>query len=195
MVALSLFAALLIFSPAANAAGPITVGGKALVTNTDGDTIRVREGAGTQYKQVAEAHEGQTVAVLAGPSKDAKGNLWYKVDAPNGSGWVLADFLAGKGTQTSSAKAPQAAAPASPKLAGYARVANTDGDALRVRGNPSTKGSVVANLDAGTSVAIKQGPVTDSDKIAWYQVTSGGVTGWVMGQYLTQAPAPPQAAA
>src|SRR5437763_16964233 len=67
MVALGLLAALLIFSPAANAAGSITVGGKALVTNTDGDTIRVREGAGTQYKQVAEAHEGQVVAVLAGP--------------------------------------------------------------------------------------------------------------------------------
>ncbi len=91
------------FSPAANAAGPITVGGKALVTNTDGDTIRVREGAGTQYKQIAEAHEGQTVTVLAGPSKDAKGNSWYKVDAPNGSGWVLADFLAGSGSQAKGA--------------------------------------------------------------------------------------------
>src|SRR5438067_9997470 len=136
MVALGLLAALLIFSPAANAAGSITVGGKALVTNTDGDTIRVREGAGTQYKQVAEAHEGQTVAVLAGPSKDAKGNVWYKVDAPNGAGWVLADFLTGKGTQASSPKAPQPAAPQAPKakLTGYARVANTDGDALRVRG-------------------------------------------------------------
>jgi hypothetical protein len=52
MVALGVLAvaAFIIFPPAASAAGPITVGGKALVTNTDGDTIRVREGAGTQYK-------------------------------------------------------------------------------------------------------------------------------------------------
>jgi uncharacterized protein YgiM (DUF1202 family) len=92
-----LVAALLIFAPSAYAAGPVTVGGKALVTNTDGNTIRVREGAGTQNKQVAEAHDGQTVSVLAGPSKDSKGNTWYKVDAPNGSGWVLSDFLLGNG--------------------------------------------------------------------------------------------------
>ena len=39
-------------------AGTLAAGGKAQVTNTDGDNIRVRDGAGTKYDQVAEAHEG-----------------------------------------------------------------------------------------------------------------------------------------
>src|SRR5690349_6495572 len=115
----TLLVALLIFAPSAFAAGAITVGGKAEVTNTDGDTIRVREGAGTQNNQVAEAHEGDIVTVLAGPSKDSKGNAWYKVQASNGSGWVLSDFLAGKGAPASqpAAKAAQPAAkPAASKL-------------------------------------------------------------------------------
>ena len=51
------------------AATPVSRGGTALVTNTDGDTIRVRDGAGTSYDQVAEAHEGETVSILDGPAK------------------------------------------------------------------------------------------------------------------------------
>ena len=44
----------------------VTVGAKAVVTNTGGDPIRVREGAGTQYDRVAWEREGDIVSVLAG---------------------------------------------------------------------------------------------------------------------------------
>ncbi len=184
-------------APSTFAAGTMAVGGKALIANTDGDNIRVRDGAGSDNKQVAEAHEGETVTVLAGPSKDSKGNAWYKVQAPGGTGWIVSDFLVSKGDATAGAKSPVSnasaksqAAPATPKLSGYARVANTDGDPLRVRASAGSGGSVVATLDANTLVTVKQGPTVDSDKVSWYQVSANGNTGWVMAQYLAQAQAP-----
>src|SRR5438876_4322996 len=129
-------------TPATYAAGPITVGGKAVVTNTDGDNIRVRDGAGAKYDQVAEAHEGETANVLAGPSKDANGNVWYKVQVPDGTGWILSDYLAGKAGSGSSGSS---SAKSSPQLATHitvgskATVTNTDGDNIRVRDGAGAK--------------------------------------------------------
>ncbi|MBF6614374.1 MAG: SH3 domain-containing protein, partial [Chloroflexi bacterium] len=120
-------------TPSTFAASPMSAGGKALVTNTGGDNIRVRQSAGTDSKQVAEAHEGETVTVLSGPSKDSNGNIWYKVQAPLGAGWIISDFLQEQGG--ASTQGTQAASPAKAttggsvaKLSGTARVANTDGD-------------------------------------------------------------------
>ncbi len=179
----SLFAA----PTASYAATPITVGGKAVVTNTDGDTINVRNGAGVSNAQVAEAHEGETVTVLAGPKKDSNGKNWYKIEAPDGTGWIRADFLEGKSaTSSKESSTPKQAA----KLTGFAKVANTDGDPLRMRSAASKDGKVITTLAPDTNVAIKQGPLTDTDKVVWYQVSANGVTGWVMGQYLVQSQAP-----
>src|SRR5207248_407614 len=105
---------------------------KAVVTNTDGDAIRVRDGAGTKYDVVATAHEGETASILAGPSKDGDGNSWYKVQVPGGTGWMLSDYLGGKASSASSASKPaqQAASskPADITAGGKAQVTNTDGD-------------------------------------------------------------------
>src|SRR5205814_4366086 len=80
------------------------------------------------------------------------------------------------------------------KLSGFAQVANTDGDYLRIRSDPSRKGSVLTTVSPDTTMAVKKGPVVDSEKITWYQVAAGGVTGWAMSQYMAQAKAPAQAA-
>jgi cell wall-associated NlpC family hydrolase len=192
-LSLTILLSSLALTPSTYAATPVAVGGKAIVTNTDGDTIRVRDGAGTKYEQVAEVYEGQTVSVLAGPSKDSNGKAWYKVQGPGGTGWVSSGFLEGK--EGAPAAPAQAKAPAAPKLDGFAKVANTDGDPLRVRSAANTSGSVITNLAPGTSVAIKAGPVTDKSGTSWYQVSGNGTTGWVMAQYLAQAKAPVQPAA
>jgi len=178
-------------SPSAYAAGEIAVGGKVLVVNTDGDTIRMRAGAGTEFDQAGEAYEGQTLTVLAGPSKDAKGNRWFRVQGPGGTGWIVAGYLEGA---TGAAKEPASKSQA-PKISGSARVANTDGDPLRVRSSAGREGAVVTTLDADTVVAVKQGPVKDKEGAAWYQVSAKGVTGWVMAQYLVQSDAPSKPAA
>ncbi len=199
-----LFSGLLGSTTATYASTPITVGGKAVVANTDGDNIRVRSGAGTGTDQIAEAHEGEIVNVLAGPERDAKGNRWFKVKAPGGTGWIVAGFLEGKDSEAaaSSGAAAQSSSQqtasqpaASSRLVGFARVANTDSDPLRLRTDPSRQGNVLTMLAADTSVAIKLGPVTDKESIVWYQVSANSVTGWVMGQYLAQDKAPNPAAA
>jgi len=158
------------------------VGGKAVVVNTGGDAIRVRKGAGTEYARIGSVYGGQIMGVLDGPANDTKGKPWFKVDAPSGPGWVAAEFLQGTG-------AP-AAAPAG-ELTGSARVANTDGDQLRVRAAPTTgpTGQILKMLDPGTTVGILAGPVTDDTGIVWYQIKTGSITGWAMAQYLVQAEA------
>src|SRR4051794_32086696 len=66
------------------AASPIVVGGRAVVVNTDGDPIRVRQAVGTQAAQITSVYEGQIVGILAGPSSDTGGKSWFKVQAPSG---------------------------------------------------------------------------------------------------------------
>lgn len=186
------------------AASPVTAGNKAQVTNTDGDNIRVRSGAGTSFNQVAEAHGGETVAVLDGPTKDSDGNTWYKVQAPGGTGWVMSDYLAGKDTPSTKTQtqtqtqqqAPQKqAAPTGPKLSGNAHVGNSDGDPVRLRAQAGSDATVLDKLDPNTSVTIKQGPTVDSAGTAWYKVSANGTTGWMMAQYLVQDNTPAQAPA
>ena len=152
-------------------------------------------GAGTVNEQIGEAYEGQVLSVLAGPERDAKGNRWFKVKGPNGTGWIVAGFLEGQAgtapatkpsTKATTDTSKQAAKPASSatKLVGFGKVANTDGDPLRVRNAANREGSVLTKLAPNTVVAVKKGPVTDDEGIVWYQVSANGVTGWAMAHYL-----------
>ena len=169
------------------AASPPVVGGKAVVANTGGDPIRVREGPGTTYSKLTSAYEGQTVSVLDGPSSDTSSKEWYKVQTPSGiAGWMSGDFLQSTGA------APSTASQTS-KLTGIARVANTDGDPLRMRAAPTVgaKGNVLTLLDPGATVNIEAGPLTDDTGVVWYQITAKGLTGWAMAKYLDQAESAP----
>lgn len=183
---------------------PISVGGKAVVSNTDGDPIRIREGAGTNYDQIASAREGQVVNVLDGPVTDSRSITWFKVKAPAATGWMMAQYLKGV-AQAAPPPAPTAtpapapaSAPAGNTLTGSARVANTDGDPLRVRSAPNTNGRVISTIAPNTVVAIEAGPVTDEANIVWYKISLADLSGWAMARYLVQVPggnreAPPQA--
>lgn len=168
--------------PGVLAAAPVTVGGTALVTNTDGDPIRVRKAAGFEFTPVTVAWEGESVKVLDGPRSDKQGNRWFKVQAPGGTGWMLSEYLKGTGD------APAASASRS---GGVARVANTDGDMLRVRSAPNTGGKIIARLNPGATVDILSGPVTDKAGITWHEISAESVTGWAMSQYLALAPGAP----
>ncbi len=164
------------------AATPVTAGETALVTNTDGDPIRVREGPGVVFTPVAVAWEGDTVAVLAGPDTDKTGIRWFKVQARSGTGWMMAQYLQGSSKAQATYRSGSAA-----------QVANTGGDVLRVRVAPNTDGKVIARLSPGVTVTIRSGPATDKAGIRWYEVAGNGVTGWAMAQYLNvtqEAPNP-----
>ena len=163
----------------------LIVGQRAVVANTDGDPIRIRKGAGTEFAQIAAAREGQIVSILAGPSTDERSIRWYKVQAPGGTGWMMAQFL-----QSTATAAP--VPPSDTKLIGSARVANTDGDSLRVRSMPNAGGVVLTRLAPDTIVAIDAGPVTDETDIVWYRIKAGSLSGWAMARYLVQAQAVPE---
>jgi uncharacterized protein YgiM (DUF1202 family) len=167
---------------------PVTVGGKAVVTNTGGDPIRVREGAGTAYERIAWAREGDIVGVLAGPVS-GDGIDWFKIRGDAATGWMMAQYLRGADASpapAAPASAP-AAAPAAARLSGLVRVANTDGDRLRVRSAPNTGGTVIGYLNPGSTGSVEEGPVTDGAGIVWYRVSAGDLRGWCMAQYLAQA--------
>jgi uncharacterized protein YgiM (DUF1202 family) len=162
------------------AAPPVIAGETALVTNTDGDPIRVREGAGVRFTPVTVAWEGEAVTVLVGPLTDKTGIQWFQVQAQRGTGWMMARYLQGANKTQ-----------ASYKSGSVAQVAGTNGDMLRVRSVPSTDGRIVTRLNPGAKVTLRSGPVTDKAGISWYEVTANGFTGWAMSQYLTLAPKAP----
>lgn len=172
-------------------ANGVTVGANAVVTNTDGDPIRIREGASIERARIAWAREGDVVSVLAGPVNDDSGIVWFNVQAAEVKGWMMALYLRGTGSGSPAAAAATAAA----RLSGNARVANTDGDRLRVRSTPASSGAVIGYLDPGVTVAIQEGPLTDAAGIVWYRVRADRLGGWCMAQYLAPADAPQAAPA
>ena len=215
-VALCLAAALtaLAFGPTAPASADSGVKPNAYahVANTDGDNINIREGADSSYEVKDQLTAGTVVWVLEGPIKDDSGQRWYRVDIEGRVGWIGAVYLAGgKGDSPATSKSTTAkpvtkstntagAIPAL-KAGGYAQVAHTDGDALRVRKTATGDGKVIDTFDPGTVLSVVKGPSKDSDGVTWYQVKGGSTTGWVMARYLQvtakpkATPAPAKAAA
>ncbi|MGI8588834.1 MAG: NlpC/P60 family protein [Chloroflexia bacterium] len=190
---------------AARAAGGVTANKQATITNTGGGVVRWREGAGTGYNAKGTLGEGDKVTVLEGPAKDGAGQSWYRVSVGSRVGWIDGRYL---GTAAGSTPAKPAQSPAKPvqpaaqlakqapaaaKLSGYAKVANTGGDAIRLRSVPG--GRVVGTASGGTVLKVVQGPSTDNSGKQWYQVASDGLSGWMSGDYLVSAPAPKLAVA
>jgi uncharacterized protein YgiM (DUF1202 family) len=67
----------------------LAVGGEATVTTTKGDSLRMRDGAGTGGKVIGMIENGTVLALLEGP-QPADGMPWWKVRAPDGTeGWVV----------------------------------------------------------------------------------------------------------
>lgn len=76
-------------TPTATPIPVLAVGGKAVVTTTDGDALNMREGAGRSFEIVAKLLDGTPVTLLEGP-QEADGFTWWKVQTPDGiEGWVV----------------------------------------------------------------------------------------------------------
>ncbi len=70
-------------------AGPLTVGGRAVINTTGGDQLNVRSGAGTNFAIVVPLDAGTVVTILEGPV-DANGFTWWRIRTDNGvEGWVI----------------------------------------------------------------------------------------------------------
>ena len=186
-LALLILVGMMIATPSHSFAAPaVQAGGSAVVTNTGGDSIRIRTGAGTENPKIADAHEGETVSVLEGPAKDSGGRDWFKISAPGATGWIMGAFLQG----TTVAGQADRTTGTTPALTGYARVANSGGDPVRLRTAAYAEASIITLFNEGTTVEVKSAPTAGPQNIVWYQVSAQGMTGWMMAQYLVQADAP-----
>jgi len=79
-------------------ADDIPVGSNAVVYNTNGGGVRLREAPNTQASIVTTIPEGAQVVVVEGPLTDPAGQEWYKVSYNGLSGWVVGNYLGVPGT-------------------------------------------------------------------------------------------------
>lgn len=63
-------------------------------------------------------------------------------------------------------------------------IANTGGDGVRLRTDPSKSASVMTMIAEGAIVLITNGP-QDADGVTWYQVQYAGQSGWVDADFIT----------
>jgi hypothetical protein len=72
----------------------LAVGADAFINTTDGDSLRLRSGAGRSFTIIAELTDGTRVTLLEGP-RAADGLTWWRVRLADGtSGWVV-EFVDG----------------------------------------------------------------------------------------------------
>jgi len=64
-------------------------------------------------------------------------------------------------------------------------VAYTNGDGVNVRDVPGFNGMVFTALGEGVEVIVHDGPVAADDGSYWYLISSGGIEGWVIADYLS----------
>lgn len=72
-------------------------------------------------------------------------------------------------------------------------VTGTEGSGLRMRAGPSVTQRVLKVIREGERVEILDGPVSDGG-FDWYQVSSGGQSGWSNGKYLVATSRAPKSA-
>jgi 3D (Asp-Asp-Asp) domain-containing protein len=76
----------------ARAQDDVGTGRTAVVTNTDGDGLQLRSGAGLTYPVQGTLREGARVQLVEGP-QTADGHVWYRVTAGSAAGWASARYL------------------------------------------------------------------------------------------------------
>jgi len=166
----------------------LEVGGLAIVANTGGDAVMVRDGAGYDFAVLESAEAGTAVTVVDGPFEGDDGALWYEVNVDGTSGYIFASFLV----------LPENA-PANPVRAstqrvrsndGYAAtISGTGGDGARMRDGADLEAAIILVIPEGEDVLVIDSPGY-GDGYAWYPVVYAGETGWVAGIFLGDGSAP-----
>ncbi len=83
--------------------------------------------------------------------------------------------------------APVALADTDLVIGGAGVVSHTNGDGVNVRAEPGLQATVLTALEEGTRVLVEAGPETAADGTLWYKVSRGGVSGWVLSDFLARA--------
>jgi uncharacterized protein YgiM (DUF1202 family) len=139
---------------------------QAVVSNTGGSNLRCRSQPATSGAILASLAPGTRVEV-----RGSTLNGWVPIRCSGQNGWASAQFLTISGGQTPT--------PTIPPSNGTGVVSNTAGGRLNCRSGPGTGNSIVAQLPAGASVAIR-----GATSGGWVPVTCGGQSGWVSADFL-----------
>lgn len=135
--------------------------------------INVRSAAGTNAPILTTLPTGARRSVTAGPVS-ASGYVWYRLSGPSGNGWVADAFLK---------TAPGVPTPTGKFTIGESVIVS-DGP-VNVRAAAGTGAAILTQAQTGLKGLIVAGPQTASN-YAWYQVTAGGLTGWIAQDFLTR---------
>ncbi|MGI8643715.1 MAG: hypothetical protein ACR2LS_06315, partial [Thermomicrobiales bacterium] len=186
-VALVNLVGLATFAPiAALADTDLTIGGTAVVANTEGAGATLRKSPSYDAEVLRTVSEGTRVNVTDGPVSGG-GSLWYAATVSGEAGYLPAIFL------TSSSSGPAEVAPAEPTVesstaetndapvvvaaaaaTGSAVIAGTNGDGVRCRTEPSYAGSVITVVPEGTTISLN-GAATGE----WQPTSCNGSAGFV----------------
>ena len=143
----------------------LPIGTTAIVTS---DTVNLRSDPSLSAIVQSTLSNGDTGSVTAAP-QTADGYVWYQLDVNGVTGWAARDYLAFAPSDISA------------DAAGGTALVNTN--VLVLRDSPTTSGAKLADLAGGASLTVVSGPTT-ADDLDWYEVSDGGTTGWVDGDYL-----------
>jgi N-acetylmuramoyl-L-alanine amidase len=142
------------------------VTGTAAITNTGGDPINCRSGAGAEYSVVYSFVEGNVLELTGeriGP--------WQPVNCGGEGGYVHSDFIAYAGD----APEPDVSAEAT-----RATIVNTGGDPINCRADAGTFSAVLTTVYEGERVALRGNRVAN-----WQPVSCNGQAGFVEQSFLS----------
>lgn len=125
------------------------------------DQLRIRSGAGTNYKVLSYMDKGEEL-----PKLDVKGD-WVKVKWNDQTGWVHGNYIE-EVSVTSKEQQP---------ISTTIQMVNVN--ALNVRKGPNLSSDLIDQLTFGTNVTIL------SKKEDWVEVKYDEKTGWIASQFLT----------
>jgi uncharacterized protein YgiM (DUF1202 family) len=145
------------------ATGVVT--GTATVTNTGGDEINCRAGAGPAYSVIWSFVAGNVVELTG-----ERSGPWQPVNCGGQGGYVHTDFLSTGGDSEGGAEA----------TATRATIVNTGGDPINCRAGAGLDAQVLTIVYAGERVSLR-GNLTGN----WQPVTCGGVSGFIEKSFLS----------
>lgn len=130
--------------------------------NTDGSTLNLRAGPGTEYDTLASIPADATLT-LTGID-----NGWYKTSYNGMDGYIHSDYvILSEGSDASSAHADLGTG-----------VLNTGGSSLNLRAGPGSNYEKLASIPAGAILTL-----TGSEN-GWYKTSYNGVEGYVSSDYV-----------
>ena len=155
-----------------------------------GGPVNVRAEPSATSAIVASAADGRVVLLRIAEVDtvyDPDGvTRWWPVTLDGVDGWVSGMYL----VSSDGAAPTDGSSPATTFPAGvYARASSPEGVAVAVRAEATADAAVVGEIANGDVIRVLRGPVSlDGSATGWYEITTGGITGFIDGGLVIAAP-------